>query len=245
MTKLICPECRHENESERIYCHNCGARLDRTALSKAAATQEQPEEAHRRLRAMFDPHCDQVRRNFFKMSKVVLAALLVAALIQMLLPPDVPARTKSIGLSAPIGIDLETASQTHGAQPLRYTQEQANAYVASTLKNKPIALSKWPHFERAILAFDENLCRLTVERSLFGFSVYTGGAYRLAIQNGAVSAVENAGNIGRLPVHPQLMKFCGFLFSDLAKDLERERKLLAKMNRIDFQPQTVVITPQP
>ena len=34
MTKLICPDCQHENELERIYCHNCGARLDRTGLIK-------------------------------------------------------------------------------------------------------------------------------------------------------------------------------------------------------------------
>jgi hypothetical protein len=194
---------------------------------------------------MFDPHRDRLRRMFFKIGRVVLAALLSAAIIQMLLPPDIPARAKNGGLSAPIGIDLETASQTHGGQALRYTQEQANAYVASVLKNKPISLKNWPHFERAVLAFDENLCRLTVERSLFGFSFYTGGSYRVSLHNGAVAAVENSGSIGRLPIHPRLMKLCGFVFGDVAKGLERERKLLAKMSRIDFQPQAVVITPQP
>src|SRR4051812_48198426 len=145
--KLICPECRRENEAERIYCHHCGARLDRAALSKEEPKEEAPEDAHRRVRAMFDPHRDRVRRNFFKFSKLVLGALAAAAIIEMALPPDVPAKTKTIGLSAPIGIDLETASQAHGAQPLHYTEEQANAYVASTLKNKPIALKNWPHFE--------------------------------------------------------------------------------------------------
>jgi len=30
MTKIVCGECRHENEAERIYCHNCGERLDRS-----------------------------------------------------------------------------------------------------------------------------------------------------------------------------------------------------------------------
>ncbi|MFL6526857.1 MAG: hypothetical protein ACJ8I9_06255 [Chthoniobacterales bacterium] len=246
MSKLICQECRHENEAERIYCHNCGARLDRNALTKEDATEEAPEDAHRRVRAMFDPHRDRLRRNFFQFSKLVLAALAAAALIEMLLPPDLPPKTKTIGLSAPIGIDLETASQAHGAQPLRYSEEQVNAYVASTLKNKPVALKDWPHFERALLRFDENLCRLTVERSLFGFSFYTAGEYHIAIQNGAISAVENAGNIGRLPVHPKLIKLCGgFLFGDISKSFDREHKLLTKMSRIDFQPKTVVVTPQP
>jgi hypothetical protein len=245
MSKLICHECRHENEPERIYCHNCGARLDRVALTKEAAKEEQPEEAHRRVRAMFDPHRDQLRRNFFKFSKLVLGALAAAALIQMLLPPDVTPRQKNVGISAPIGLDLETASQAHGGAPLRYTDQQVNAYLAYTLKNKQSVLSKWPQFERAVIGFDQDLCRLTVERSLFGFSFYTGGRYRVAVQNGAISAVENAGSIGRLPLHPQLMKLCGFLFADVARALDHDRKLLAKMSRIEFQPQAVVITPQP
>src|SRR4051812_9411156 len=245
MTKLICQECRRENEPERIYCHNCGARLDRTALKDTDVKEEAPEEAHRRVRAMFDPHRDRLRRSFFKFAKVVLGALATAALIEMLLPPDVPEKTKPIGLAVSIGIELDEASQHHGAQPLRYTEEQANGYVAMTLKNKPIASNNWPHFERAVLAFDENLCRLTVERSLFGLSFYTAGSYHVAIQNGALAAVEQAGSVGRLPVHPQLMKVCGFVFADVARSLERERKVIAKMSRIDFQPKAVLITPQP
>lgn len=245
MTKLVCQECRHDNEPERIYCHNCGARLDRTALVKEAATFEQPEEAHQRVRAMFDPHRDRLRRNFFKTSKVILAALATAALIQMVLPPDVPPKRKNVGISAPIGLDLETAAQGHGAAPLRYTEEQVNAYLAYTLKNKQSSLSSWPQFERALVGFDQDLCRLTVERSLFGFSFYTAGDYRVAIQNGAIATVENAGTVGRLPIHPQLMKYCGFFFRDVARVLDHDRKLIAKMSRIDFQPQAVVITPQP
>ena len=30
---LVCPDCQHENEPQRIYCHSCGARLDRSKLS--------------------------------------------------------------------------------------------------------------------------------------------------------------------------------------------------------------------
>src|SRR5213080_4273101 len=148
MTKLICQECRHENEAERIYCHHCGARLDRTALKDVVAKEEPPEEAHRRVRAMFDPHRDRLRRGFFKFAKLLLGALATAAVIQMLLPPDVPEKTKAIGLLVTIGIDLDAALQSHSAQPLRYSEEQANAYLASTLKNKPISLKNWPHFER-------------------------------------------------------------------------------------------------
>lgn len=243
MIKLVCPECRRENEPERIYCHDCGARLDRSALAKAASTEEKPEDMHKRLRSMFDPHRDKLRRKFFKASKMVLGAFVTAAVIEMLLPPDVPPAKKGLGLTTSIALDLENAARTKGAAPLRYTEEQANAYVAGALKSKATSMSQWPQFERAILGFDDNVCRLTVERSLFGYPLYTGTTCRAALQNGALTTETRAGSIGRLPVHPQLMKLAGFLFADVARALDRERKLVAKMSAVSFQPQTVVITP--
>jgi hypothetical protein len=32
MTKRVCTECKRENEAQRIDCHNCDAKLDRSAL---------------------------------------------------------------------------------------------------------------------------------------------------------------------------------------------------------------------
>jgi hypothetical protein len=245
MTKLICPECRRENEPERIYCHDCGARLDRSALAKESAKHEQPEEMHRRLRTMFDPRRGKLRQTFFKVSKVVLGALATAAVIQILLAPDVPPRKKTLGVAPGINFDLEKTSRTHGAAPLRYTDEQANAYVASVVKTKQAALSGFVQFERALVSFDENICGLTVERSLFGCSVYTAATYRIALQNGALIAATRSGSIGRLPVHPALMKLAGFLFRDIATVFDRDRKSVAQMAAIEFHPQMVVITPQP
>ena len=43
MIKLVCPECQRQNEPERIYCHDCGARLDRSALAKVAPKVEDPK----------------------------------------------------------------------------------------------------------------------------------------------------------------------------------------------------------
>jgi hypothetical protein len=245
MTTLVCPECRHENEPERIYCHDCGARLDRSALAKAPVKQERPEETHRRLRTMFDPRRGKLRQTFFKVSKVILGAFVTAAVIQMLLPPDVPPRRNSVGLPPEINFDLEKASRAHGAPPLRYTAEQANAYIASVVKSKHAALSGFVQFERALLSFDENICGLTVERSVFGCSLYTAATYRIALQNGALVTATRSGSIGRLPVHPALMKPAGFLFRDVAAVLDRDRKSVAQMAAIEFHPQLVVITPQP
>ena len=242
--KLICPECRRENEAERIYCHDCGARLDRTALAKIAPKGEDEKETQRRLLRMLDPQRAKMRHVFFKTSKVILGAFALAAVIQMLLPPDLPPRPKAGDFPPQITLDLENAILNHSTAPIQYTEAQANAYLGSALKSKQAALSKLLDFERAVVMFDENVCAITAERSLFGFSLFTTTSSKVTLQNGTLNAANNGGRIGRLPVHPLLMKYADPIFADLWTALDRERRAVAKMGAIEFRPQAVVLTPK-
>jgi hypothetical protein len=246
MIKLICPECRRENEAERIYCHDCGARLDRTALAKEPPKGEDVKETQRRLKNMLDPSRAKMRLMFFKVSKLILGALAAAAIIQMILPPDVPARVKTGEFPPQINLDLENAAMNHSQVPLRYTEAQVNAYLGNALKSKQSALSSSVlQFERAVVTFDETVCRITVERSLLGFSFFTTTSTKVALQDGKVIASNNGGSIGRLPIHPLIMKYADPVFGDLWAALDRERKSVAKMNAIEFHPQAVVLIPKP
>ena len=242
--KLVCPECRRENEPERIYCHDCGARLDRTALAKMVPKGEDVKETQKRLRTMLDPQRAKMRRIFFKTSKVILGAFALAAVIQMILPPDLPPRPKTGDFPPQITLDLENAVLNHSTTPIQYTETQANAYLSSALKSKQAALSKVLQFERAAVKFDENVCAVTAERSLFGYSLFTTTSSKVTLQNGTISAANNGGSIGRLPIHPFLMKYADPLFADLWTALDRERRAITKMGGIEFRPQAVVLTPK-
>lgn len=244
MIKLVCPECRRENEPERIYCHECGARLDRSALAKVAPKSEDVKDTQRRLRSMLDPQRARMRLMFFKISKLILGACALAALIQMLLPADVPPRVKGGELPPQIGFDLENATQNHSAAPLSYTEAQVNGYLGNALKSKQAALSKLMQFERALVNFEEGSSRITTERSMFGYSLYLATAQVITLQEGKLTAVNKGGSIGRLPIHPAVMKLIDpMLFGDLVTALDREKKLVLKMAAIEFHPQTVVLTP--
>jgi hypothetical protein len=241
---LVCPECRHENESERVYCHNCGARLDRSSLAKEKATaSEDSAETQKRLRRLLNPQGARIRQNVFQLCKLIIGACAAAVLIEMILPPDLPPRPKDSGLSTQIGIDLETATIDHRGAKLSYSAEQVNGYLATTLKRKKDALDKpLLQFKRAIAGFDEGIFRLTAERSLFGYSLYTSANYRVVVQNGKVFAVNCGGSIGRLPIHPDIMQYGDVVLGDIWQALEQERKQLAKLAAIEFHPQTVVLT---
>ena len=244
MIKLVCPECRRENEPERIYCHDCGARLDRSILKKEPEKTEDAGATQRRVKSMFDPRGALLKKRFFDISKLILGALALAGLIQMLRPPDLPEKPKTPMLPVQINLDLENAAMTPGAPQLRYTDEQLNQYLGYSLKSKQTALSKYLNFERAVVAFEQDLCRLTVERSLYGFPLYTSAYFNASIQNDGLVVKNRGGAIGRMPVHPMLMQYSGFMFSDLATVVERERKSLAKLAAVEFQPKLVVLTPR-
>ena len=237
MTKIVCGECRHENEAERIYCHNCGERLDRSAAAAQKPIVD-PTETHRRLQKMLGPP-SRVRHNFFAVSKLVLAAVAAAALVEMALPPELPAPTKIV--SPQIDLDLENAHLR--PSPLEYSQDQINAYLTYRLISKKKALT-YPFltFVRATASFREGACTIGVERSLFGYSIFSRTSHRVDTSAGKIAATNVGGWIGRLPIHPAIMQFGDIIFADLWSVLERERKLIGKMGAVNFHESSVTIS---
>jgi hypothetical protein len=238
--QVICSECRHENEAQRIYCHNCGERLDRSAVLAKEKAQDPGEELRRLQRMMEGP--SKLRLNFFAVGKVALAAAGAAALVLMATPPEVPAPTKVI--PPQMDLDLENAASFQKAGLLEYSQEQVNAYLAYRLTSKKKALNKpFLDFVRATAAFHDGGCTIAMERSLFGYSIFTRSSYRMET-NGGKSAAQNIGGwIGQLPIHPAIMKYGDIIFADLWNALDREHKLVAKMAAVNFHDAGVTITP--
>jgi hypothetical protein len=240
MTKLTCAECRHENEAERIYCHNCGERLDRSVVARQNKAEDPQVEARRRLQKMLGPP-NQVRRNFFAVSKLALAAAVVAALVEIALPPDVPAPTKTAPTQ--VDFDLENVASHQKAGPLEYSQDQINAYLTYRLTGKKKTLDKpLLTFVRATTTFREGVCTIVMERSLFGYSLFTSTSHRIETDAGKVSATNIGGSIGRLPIHPAIMQYGDIIFADLWSALSRESKLLGKMGAVNFHDGSVTIT---
>ena len=240
MTKLVCAECRHENEAERIYCHNCGERLDRSVVAAQKNAQDPQEEARRRLQKMLGPP-NRARQNFFAVSKLALAAAVVAALVQIALPPELPAPTKIV--SPQIDLDLENAASYQKPGPLEYSQDQINAYLAYRLTSKKKALNKpLLDFVRATASFREGACTIGMERSLYGYSLFSRTSYRIETGAGKIGATNVGGWIGRMPVHPAIMRFGDIIFADLWSALDREHKLLGKMSAVNFHDGSVSIT---
>ena len=237
-TKLICAECRHDNEAERIFCHNCGERLDRSPVA-AQTNVEDPREAHRRLQKMLQGP-SRTRRNFFVACKLILGAAATAGLLQMILPPDFPPAVKA---SLPVQLDLELEKASSHPAVLELSQQDVNAYLTSRLSSKKKALTKpFLDWERAAVVFKDGFCVIGWERSIFGYPIYSQAAYRVDINAGKIVATNNGAWLGRLPLHPAVMPYANVIFADLWSALDRERKLVSKMKSVEFHDGTVTFT---
>ena len=66
------------------------------------------------------------------------------------------------------------------------------------------------------------------------FSFFTAISGKVTLENGTLKALNNGGSIGRLPVHPALMKYSDPIFADLWAALDREKKSVSKMTAMNF-----------
>ena len=242
--QLTCPECQRENEAERIYCHDCGARLDRSVLAnRKTAKIETAEEVHKRMRGMFSQRRVRARLAFLKTVKILLAAFAAAALAVILIPPDVPPAVKTETLPPQINLRLETLTESRQPQTMQFSEEDVNAYLGNVMKHKK---EKLEHpllgFERAILGLTEGNCRVTMERSIFGYSIFTSGDYDVQVKDGKITASPKSAAIGRMPIHPSVLPYAGFLFSDAVAAMDREHKLLNKVGSIQLHDKMVEVT---
>jgi hypothetical protein len=241
MTTLICPECQRENESERIFCHGCGARLDRSGLTQQNVEPEETEQTRQRVQRLFDPRRGRLRRTLLKFSKLILGAFLTAGVVQIILPVDLPPAPKPTGLPAQINFELESTILYH--RQARYTEDQVNGYLAYALKGKQRSLDKlFLTFKRALVSFGEGTCTIIMERSLFSYSLYQSATYKVNVADGKIVTSSQAGSIGRLPIHPAAMKYAGTIFDDLWSALARERKLVGQMGTIELHRGNVALS---
>ncbi len=240
MPTVACSECRRENEIERIYCHDCGARLERKAIQKIVSPKE---DTHNRVKKLFDARRAKIRSVFFKISKVVLAACGSAALVVMALPPEMPSVSKDPLVQTPtVGFDLERVLARHEPTQVKYTDEQTNLFLAYNLKSKKKTLDKpLLEFKRAVAAFHEGTASVTMERAIFGYSVFTTIDFAPQSKGGKADVKPTGGYIGRMPIHPEIAKYMNSLFLDLWGALERERKLASRLTSVEFHDKSVLL----
>jgi hypothetical protein len=254
-TTLKCGQCGHENESERIYCHNCGAKLDRTLLPEESKDVESSEQARKRIRKLTNPKSGFFLGAWKSLLKALVFAVIVAALIEIARPPgDVPKPADKDTLldSQELLIKINNAQTQKNSLTFALTEEQMNKYLQATIKEQATGLiGDEVKFKRVYVHCVQDdpkqpgVCWIWSEQSLFDYSLFASAGYQLSIANNQVNAKCVGGYLGRLPVHPLLMQYGDVMFSKIYETLAHEHKTMNQMQSIEVQKGRIVFVTKP
>lgn len=200
---LKCASCGHENEPERVYCHNCGSKLDRSLIPKTVAEKgETPEEAQARVRKMMNPKRAGSSYNHGKIGVqvVIFAAIVAAVFLIWQKPDDVPETKKEIVLQPSPGDLWDKMMTLPSANSLPVSEDDMNAYLRGVLKaNDGVAGIK---FVRSVVNLKPGLVTIFVERDAWGLKMYSSVTYKPVVRGGKVTGDIIDTRIGRLGIHP-------------------------------------------
>ena len=241
---LPCGQCGYENEAERVYCHNCGAKLDRTLLPKqeeGSTKMETPEQARKRIAKMTNPKQQGgvMREVKAACNVLIYSAILAAVYLLVKKPEGVPEVSKELPQRF---ISDEMMEVVNAPQPKRvdFSESDVNGYLQQRLKSKDGGTAGM-EFKRAYVNLLPGVIHIGSEQELFGMAFYSGVLYRLEVKGGKFTPVIVGGNFGRLAVHPLAMQYLDFFFQKLWGLLPNERKQMDRMQTVAVQKGTITL----
>lgn len=240
---LRCQNCGFENEPQRVYCHNCGTKLDRSALPPEATAKKNTAKVEQHIRKMTNPRRGHVGATLKALAKCIGAAIILAFLIVICLHPvdePAPLTLKDVTASPYIYDDLTTAVGQPIARRLAYSEAAANGYLQAAYRSRDIEVLYIPfRFERVYTKFYDSCVQVTGQTSLFGLQFYTGATYAINLKSGKVERECLGGHIGRLQIPGLLMQYLDGGLEPLWKLLDRDKRVIQQLQSITFRNGTV------
>ncbi|HEX8294992.1 MAG TPA: hypothetical protein VF593_01725 [Chthoniobacteraceae bacterium] len=242
MVTLPCPQCAYENELERVYCHNCGAKLDRSLLPKVEENKklESAEKARKRIKRMTNPTGASFGREVKTLIKTLFFGALVAALVLMARRPDgVPEEKRELGKS--VQSEVMDALESPSPRALMFTDNDLNLALKQSLRSKDTSVIPGLKFDRAYVNFLPGTVRVGNQQSLWNFPLFSEVDYQVTTTGGKAVGTMVGGKFGRLAVDPRLMEYLDFSFEKLWAAMKRERGFLDKMQSITITKGQVML----
>ena len=253
---IDCKECGHVNEGERVYCHNCGAKLDRSILVGLNQQKESIQDKQRRIKKMMNPDSG-LGRNWWKIGlKTLLGAAVTAAIVDMMLPPEgvppLPKKGEPMEILQ-LDIALENLVAAPAGTRIAMKQDEVNAYLKNKarLKYDGNVFQSATTFQRAFVNLARSGCRITMQNALFDYPLYISQSVALKIDTirdekgethrGLVAMPIHA-SIGRLMLPGIVAKYEGFIFDPLWEAFRREHKMLDELREIEVGNGEVILT---
>ena len=235
--KLVCTACKHENEVERVYCHNCGEKLDRSLLPQLdeAQSAEEMAKAGKKVKQMMNPNRFAWMRSIktfvlIEIFAAIVAAGFLAAQAPENLPPMKTDRFPDLEVS-----DVWTGMMnTRPAVSVTFKEFDLNYYLRKAVKGAegPLGIK----FERAFARLDPGLVTVVTQRNAWGMPLFNSATFKPVLAGGKWGTDIQGFAIGRLTIPPgfaKLVKLDEATLGALTKVFEKEIKQLERVEKIE------------
>jgi hypothetical protein len=242
---LLCQKCGYDNELGRIFCHQCGTKLDLDAIKPESRGGKSLKTKKGRLTG------GKLIRHGVELAFLLF---LVYAVYLMLTTPAIPSKVSdaAINTAEKKFIRLEQAASGKKEAIIEVTLAELNGYLSSvqgaktTVKWGFVADRMWAEFRPKAVTFHLLLDMHVGE--LFSRKVSISWTGQPKIEAGAIKFIGDTAQVGELTWPSALVDFLGFhsrTFSQIAGKMSREQEVLSRMSRIDIQADRAVITYKP
>lgn len=238
---LKCADCGHENEPERVYCHNCGSKLDRSLLPKAEERKnfERPEDTRRRVSRMMNVRPNWVARDFKALIKVLIFAAVVAALVLFWWPPENAPAASNDPSDFAARDEWQRQMESPAASSWTYTDKSINMF----LKTLKAGESSFIKYEGASVKFSPGLITVLAKRDVGGAPMWSSIDYRPVTAPDGKFRFQVVGvHYGRLGIDPSMTFAQGWGVGPVLKVLEKDFKIDRISSVIVEEGKATVIT---
>jgi len=204
---LKCAECDHENEPQRVFCHNCGAKLDRTVLAQYGEDVLNPqnvsEENRKRVAKLMDSNRLWLRREVIRFFKVIGYSILAAiAYLLIQKPKNIPPAKSDTMPERDAQMVWGDAMMSPTPVTDSMLEDSINAYLKNAIKEHDNFAGV--KFKRAYVKLLPGVVVVNAERDVMGFPFYTEVSYKASVEAGVLKSEVVSTHFGRLGIHPKL-----------------------------------------
>ncbi|CAN5602481.1 hypothetical protein BH09VER1_BH09VER1_20780 [soil metagenome] len=246
MSDLKCGQCGHENDSTRVFCQNCGARLERAEGSQAtiAAPTQVPTERPAITRKKKEGQTKSSGKLVGFLVSVLITIVLsagFAAAIQMSRQPEAipPMKPGNEAQATALYQYLKTFADSTFPRTYAVKQNDANNYLACRLVSATAegdaASSVKAKFVRAFVVMLDGKLRYYVEEEFLGQSLFLYLEYEPALVNKAVVLKEIGGGIGHMKFNEYTLPMLDRLIGPVAKSALDVTDVVQNLNGLDLK----------
>ncbi len=237
--KIKCDRCTFANEPERIFCHECGARLDRSEYQKEVEKRREREarEAPERLRKSYKK-APLVRAHMVAL--MVVLGLITGVLVQAFRPPDPFVQVPPDEGAQFMVTDFKSARFDGTFKEMSYTQEELNQLLDAGL-DPEAEDGFWANtVSDANLLLNDGEMTFTAERKIIAPFYFTATFEPAPEDDGSVVKPKHFA-MGRL----RLPSFAAPMFDRLIGDIPQLLKIgyseLESIRKMEFQDERLVV----